>query len=60
MISIMKKNQTKKNVVAMSFVLPALMLLFIFVIIPFMLSFYYSFTDYNILKPNAMKFCRIR
>ena len=40
----------------MSFVLPALILLFIFVIIPFMLSFYYSFMDYNILKPNAMSF----
>ena len=52
----MKKNQIKKNSVAMSFVLPALILLFIFVIIPFMLSFYYSFMDYNILKPNAMSF----
>ena len=56
MIRIMKKNQIKKNAVSMSFVLPALILLFIFVIIPFMLSFYYSFMDYNILKPKAMSF----
>lgn len=56
MIKIMKKNQIKKSGVAISFVLPALILLFMFVIIPFMLSFYYSFMDYNILKPKAMSF----
>ncbi|NRT79812.1 carbohydrate ABC transporter permease [Clostridium beijerinckii] len=56
MISIMKKNKIKKNAVSMSFVLPALILVFTFVIIPFALSFYYSFMDYNILKPKAMSF----
>lgn len=33
MISIMKKNEIRKNAVSMSFVLPALILVFTFVII---------------------------
>lgn len=50
------KKSFKKNIVAISFVLPALVLLTIFLFIPFILSVSYSFTNYNILKPNDMQF----
>lgn len=52
----MKKNEIKKSAVSLSFILPALMLLSVFIILPFLLSFYYSFMDYNILKPKDMTF----
>ena len=52
----MKKNEIKKSAVSLSFILPALILLSVFIILPFLLSFYYSFMDYNILKPKDMTF----
>ncbi|WAG65062.1 sugar ABC transporter permease [Clostridium estertheticum] len=41
---------------ALSFVLPALILLTMFLFIPFILTTYYSLTNYNILKPNDISF----
>lgn len=46
----------KRNAVALSFVLPVFILLTVFLIVPFILSIYYSFTNYNILKPDQIEF----
>ena len=35
------------------YVLPSFILLLIFCIIPIFMSVYYSFTDYNVMKPPA-------
>ncbi|MBP2058831.1 fructooligosaccharide transport system permease protein [Lactobacillus colini] len=50
--------QTKglRRQVGWLYVLPALLLLLTFLIIPFLMSFSYSFTDYNILTPNVKNF----
>lgn len=52
----LSKNKLKRNLVAVSFILPALILLTVFLFVPFILSFYYSLTDYNILRPNDISF----
>lgn len=52
----MNKLVIKKNLVSLSFVLPVFILLTVFLILPFILSIYYSFTNYNILKPDAISF----
>ncbi|MHC1681876.1 MAG: carbohydrate ABC transporter permease [Clostridiaceae bacterium] len=46
----------KRNMVALSFVLPVFILLTVFLIFPFILSLGYSFTNYNILKPDQIAF----
>ena len=55
-----KKNVTKKfnkeNITGMAFVAPAIILMIVFLVIPFILTVYYSFTDYNILKPDQKTF----
>lgn len=50
------KNKVLRNQIGWLFVLPAILLLMIFLIIPFAMSISYSFTDYNILNPDAKKF----
>lgn len=50
------KNKVLRNQIGWLFVLPAILLLLIFLIIPFAMSISYSFTDYNILNPDAKKF----
>lgn len=52
----MNKLVIKRNLVSLSFVLPVFILLTVFLIVPFILSMYYSFTNYNILKPDAISF----
>lgn len=51
-----KKKWSKESVTGIAFVTPALILLFVFLVIPFLLTVYYSFTDYNLLKPDAKTF----
>lgn len=50
------KNKVLRNQIGWLFVLPAILLLLIFLIIPFAMSISYSFTDYNILNSDAKKF----
>jgi fructooligosaccharide transport system permease protein len=53
---IAKKRINKESATGFAFVAPALILLFVFLLIPFGLSISYSFMDYNILKPNEKIF----
>ena len=39
---------------------PAVILLFVFLFVPFIMTLGYSFTNYNILKPDAMKFVGLK
>jgi fructooligosaccharide transport system permease protein len=52
------KNRIKwrENVVAYTFLGPALLLLLLFLIIPAIMSVYYAFTDYYLLTPDMRKF----
>jgi fructooligosaccharide transport system permease protein len=52
------KNEVKwkENVVAYTFLGPALLLLLLFLIIPAIMSVYYAFTDYYLLTPDMRKF----
>lgn len=51
-----KKNKLQNNVLGYAFLSPALVLLTIFLIIPVVMVFYYAFTDYYMLTPDARKF----
>jgi fructooligosaccharide transport system permease protein len=55
------KNRIKwrENVVAYTFLGPALLLLLLFLIIPAIMSVYYAFTDYYLLTPDTRKFVGI-
>lgn len=53
---IAKRRINKESATGIAFVAPALILLFVFLIIPFVLSLSYSFMDYNILKPDKKTF----
>lgn len=57
---IAKKRINKESATGFAFVAPALILLFVFLLIPFGLSISYSFMDYNILKPNEKIFVGFR
>jgi fructooligosaccharide transport system permease protein len=50
------KIKWKENVVAYTFLGPALLLLLLFLIIPAIMSIYYAFTDYYLLTPDMRKF----
>jgi fructooligosaccharide transport system permease protein len=54
-----KKIKWKENVVAYTFLGPALLLLLLFLIIPAIMSVYYAFTDYYLLTPDMRKFVGI-
>lgn len=47
----------KKKMAALVFVLPAVILLFLFLILPAFSTIRYSLTDYNILRPDNIVFC---
>ncbi|MCI9123477.1 MAG: sugar ABC transporter permease [Eubacterium sp.] len=49
------KKLNKENLTGYVFIAPAVILLVVFLLIPFLLTLGYSFTNYNILKPNEMK-----
>lgn len=55
-----KKSLTKENWTGIAFISPAIILLFIFLFVPFIMTVGYSFTNYNILKPNAMEFVGLK
>ena len=48
--------ETQKRWLGIIFSLPALVLLFIFLILPVILAFSYSFMDYNMLNPDGKEF----
>lgn len=52
----MKKPTLKENVAGYSFLLPALILLMVFLLIPVGMVVYYAFTDYYLLTPNERAF----
>lgn len=54
--NIKNKIKWKENVVAYTFLGPALLLLLLFLIIPAIMSVYYAFTDYYLLTPDTRKF----
>lgn len=51
-----KKNRLQNNLTGYAFLSPALILLTIFLIIPVIMVFYYAFTDYYMLTPDARQF----
>ncbi|MFS0616702.1 sugar ABC transporter permease [Priestia megaterium] len=57
--NIKNKIKWKENVVAYTFLGPALLLLLLFLIIPAVMSVYYAFTDYYLLTPDMRKFVGI-
>lgn len=57
---IKKKKLSKENLTGLLFIAPAVVLLFVFLLIPFMLTIGNSFTNYNILKPGATEFVGLK
>ena len=55
-----RKKMTKENWTGLAFITPALVLLFIFLFIPFFMTIGYSFTNYNILKTDKMEFVGLK
>ena len=55
-----KHKLTKENWTGLAFIAPAVILLFVFLFVPFVMTLGYSFTNYNILKPDAMKFVGLK
>ncbi len=49
------KKLNKENLTGLAFIAPAVILLTVFLLIPFLLTLGYSFTNYNILKPQDMR-----
>lgn len=55
----MEKKVVRKRdekIAALIFVLPAVILLFLFLILPAFSTVRYAFTDYNIMRPDSIKF----
>ncbi|MBM7553563.1 carbohydrate ABC transporter permease [Thalassobacillus pellis] len=52
----MKRINLKENLVAYSFMSPALILLGTFLLLPALMAVYYAFTDYYLLTPQDKKF----
>ena len=50
-----KKNRLQNNLIGYAFLSPALLLLTVFLLIPVVMVFYYAFTDYYMLTPDARK-----
>lgn len=55
-----KRKFNKESAAGIAFVAPALILLFIFLVIPFILTVYYGFTNYNLLKPDEKTFIGVQ
>ena len=51
------KNKVHERRAAFLFILPAVLLLAAFLILPAVSTVRYAFTDYNILRPDKIKFC---
>ena len=50
-----KRNRLQNNLIGYAFLSPALLLLTVFLLIPVVMVFYYAFTDYYMLTPDARK-----
>lgn len=55
-----KKKISKEEWAALGFIAPAVILLTIFLFVPFLMTIGYSLTDYNILKPDETTFVGIK
>lgn len=55
-----RKKMTKENWTGLAFVAPAFVFLAIFLFVPFFMTVGYSFTNYNILKPDRMEFVGLK
>ncbi|MGT2637312.1 carbohydrate ABC transporter permease [Streptococcus ratti] len=55
-----KNNKLKNNLLGYAFLSPALILLLIFLIIPVCMVFYYAFTNYYLLTPDAKQFVGLK
>ncbi|UJF33902.1 carbohydrate ABC transporter permease [Paenibacillus hexagrammi] len=49
-------QKRRESVTGISFVLPAVILLIIFLLLPFMLAVAFGFTKFNLLRPDQIKF----
>ncbi|WP_159882328.1 carbohydrate ABC transporter permease [Paenibacillus puerhi] len=49
-------QKRRESVTGISFVLPAVILLIIFLLLPFMLAVVFGFTKFNLLRPDQIKF----
>lgn len=56
----MNSIKTRNQIFGYVFILPAIILLLLFLFIPSIMSFYYSFTDYNMLTPQAKIFIGLK
>ncbi len=52
----MKNINARENIAAYSFLLPALILLGLFLLVPALIAIYYAFTDYYLLTPDNRQF----
>ncbi|MCF6409746.1 carbohydrate ABC transporter permease [Pseudalkalibacillus salsuginis] len=52
----MKNINARENIAAYSFLLPALILLGLFLLLPALIAIYYAFTDYYLLTPDNTQF----
>ena len=55
-----KKTLSRESLTGLLFIGPAVILLFVFLLIPFMLTIGNSFTNYNILKPGQTEFVGLK
>lgn len=55
-----KKKLTKENWTGLAFIAPAVILLVAFLFIPLLMTIGYSFTNYNVLKPDAIEFVGLK
>lgn len=55
-----KRMLTKEEWTGFAFIAPAVILLFVFLFVPFLMTLGYSFTNYNILKPDATEFVALK
>lgn len=55
-----RKALSKESLTGLAFIAPAVVLLFIFLLVPFMLTIGNSFTNYNILKPGQTEFVGLK
>lgn len=55
-----KKTLSRESLTGLFFIGPAVILLFVFLLIPFMLTIGNSFTNYNILKPGQTEFVGLK
>ena len=51
-----QRYRFQQYLVSSLFLLPAVILAFLFIVLPILFSLSYSFTDYNLLKPDKAKF----